>query len=128
MTDSVLAGHTILVVEDEFMIALDVGEALQSAGAKVVAASGVADARRIASTQQLSAAVLDFRLGVSVDCLPICGLLTERGVPFLLYTAYTLLEGAPNAPILQKPAAPQRIIAAVADLIKNTMPMPRVAP
>jgi hypothetical protein len=63
--------------------------------ARVVVARGVSDAARIIASRKLSAAILDFRLGVGVDCLPICGLLTERGVPFLLYTAYTLLE--PNA-------------------------------
>ena len=128
MTEGILAGRNILLVEDEFLIAHEVAEALRSANACVVIARGVSDAARIIASRKLSAAILDFRLGVSVDCLPICGLLTERGVPFLLYTAYTLLEGAPNAPILQKPAAPQRITAAVADLIKNMMPMPRVAP
>jgi hypothetical protein len=99
---------------------------LGGAGAHVVLARGVSPAARIIATQKLSAAVLDFGLGVSVDCLAICGFLTERGVPFL-YAAYTLLEGAPDAPILQKPATPQRMIAAVADLIENTMPMPGVA-
>jgi DNA-binding NtrC family response regulator len=121
MTETVLVGRTILIVEDENLVAREVAEALESAGAHVIMARGVADAARIIAGDNLAAAVLDFWLGVSVDCLPICALLTERSVPFLLYTGYTLLEGAPNAPILSKPAPPQRIVAAVADLIKNTM-------
>jgi len=121
MTETVLVGRTILIVEDENLVAREVAEALESVGAYVVMARGVADAARIIAGHNLSAAVLDFWLGVGVDCLPICALLTERGVPFLLYTSYTLLEGAPSAPILSKPARPQRIVAAVADLIKNTM-------
>jgi DNA-binding NtrC family response regulator len=121
MAETVLVGRTILIVEDENLVAREVAEALESVGAHVIMARGVADAARIIADYNLSAAVLDFWLGVGVDCLPICALLTERGVPFLLYTSYTLLEGAPNAPILSKPAPSQRIVAAVADLIKNTM-------
>src|SRR5262249_29599717 len=73
--------------------------------------------------RKLSAAVPDFWLGVGVDCLPICALLTEHRVPFLLYTSYALLEGAPKAPILAKPAPPARIVAAVADLFKKSVPI-----
>src|SRR5262245_31503278 len=123
MTEAVLAERTILVVEDDGLIARELADALESAGAEIVAARGVFDATRIIEGRKLSAAVLDFWLGVGVDCLPICALLTEHRVPFLLYTSYTLLEGAPNAPILGKPAAPARVIAAVADIIKNAVPI-----
>jgi hypothetical protein len=82
----------------------------------------VAEATRIIESSELSAAVLDFWLGVGVDCLPICARLAEHGVPFLLYTSYTLLDGAPNAPMLSKPAPPGRIIGSVADLIKKAVP------
>ena len=121
MTEVLLAGRTILVVEDEDLIARELSDALESAGADIITARGVFDASRFIETRTLSAAVLDFWLGVGVDCLPICDLLTEHHVPFLLYTSYTLLEGAPKAPILSKPAAPARIVAAVADLFKNAV-------
>src|SRR5215831_10050555 len=121
MSDAILAGRTILVVEDESLIAREVAQALESAGAQTITARWVAEAERIIASHPLSAAVLDFWLGAGVDCLPICALLTERGVPFLLYTSYTLLEGAPNAPVVGKPAPPQRIVDAVADLIKSTI-------
>src|SRR5215813_2504273 len=121
MTEPVLAGRTILVVEDEGLVARELSDALESAGAEIITARGVFDATRIIESRKLSAAVLDFWLGVGVDCLPICALLSERGVPFLLYTSYTLLEGAPNAPVVGKPAPPQRIVDAVAALIKTTI-------
>lgn len=119
MTEAVLAGRTILVVEDEGLIARELSDALESAGAEIITARGVMDATRIIESRKLSAALLDFWLGVGVDCLPICDLLTEQGVPFLLYTSYRLLEGAPKAPILSKPAPASTIIAAVADLLKK---------
>jgi len=123
MTEAVLAGRTILVVEDEGLVALELSDALENAGAKIITARGVFDATRIIKSRKLSAAVLDFWLGVGVDCLPICALLTEHRVPFLLYTSYALLEGAPKAPILAKPAPPARIVAAVADLFKKSVPI-----
>jgi len=123
MTEAVLAGRTILVVEDEGLVALELSDALENAGAKIITAGGVFDATRIIESRKLSAAVLDFWLGVGVDCLPICALLTEHRVPFLLYTSYALLEGAPKAPILAKPAPPARIVAAVADLFKKSVPI-----
>ena len=123
MTEAVLAGRTILVVEDEGLVARELSDALEIAGAKIITARGVFDATRIIKSRKLSAAVLDFWLGVGVDCLPICALLTEHRVPFLLYTSYALLEGAPKAPILAKPAPPARIVAAVADLFKKSVPI-----
>jgi len=102
MTEAVLAGRTILVVEDEGLVALELSDALENAGAKIITAGGVFDATRIIESRKLSAAVLDFWLGVGVDCLPICALLTEHRVPFLLYTSYALLEGAPKDPAKPK--------------------------
>jgi len=121
MTEALLAGRTILVVEDEDLIARELSDALESAGAEIITARGVFDASRIIETRTLSAAVLDFWLGAGVDCLPICALLTQHSVPFLLYTSYTLLEGAPKAPILAKPAPPARVVDAVADLFKKAV-------
>src|SRR5262249_44057972 len=92
MTEPVLAGRSILVVEDEGLIARELSDALESAGAKIITARGVFDATRIIESRRLSAAVLDFWLGVGVVCLPICDLLTEHRVPFLLYPGYTLYE------------------------------------
>ena len=119
MTEPILAGRSILVVEDEGLVARELSDALEIAGAKIITARGVFDATRIIKSRKLSAAVLDFWLGVGVDCLPIGALLTEHRVPFLLYTS----KGAPKAPILAKPAPPARIVAAVADLFKKSFPL-----
>jgi DNA-binding NtrC family response regulator len=123
MTEPLLSGRTILIVEDERLIARELSDALENAGAEIITARGVFDATRIIESRRLSAAVLDFWLGVGVDCLPICALLTEHRVPFLLYTSYTLLDGAPKVPILGKPTSSARIVAAVADLFKNAVPI-----
>jgi DNA-binding response OmpR family regulator len=116
----VLAGARVLIVEDDFLIAIDLETILAKAGAKV---SGpcrtVKDA--LAAIDGVGAAVLDIRLGdQTVD--PIARQLDERGVPFLFYTGQIdtdpIRRKWPDHKILAKPARPQCIVMAVADLLK----------
>jgi DNA-binding NarL/FixJ family response regulator len=58
-----LSGRTILVVEDEPLIALDLKTALEDAGAKVIQAADAASALPLAERRDLSAAIVDFWLG-----------------------------------------------------------------
>jgi CheY-like chemotaxis protein len=80
-----LAGQTILVVEDEAFISLDIETMLKEAGANVVTARDQRVGLLAADGANLTAAVLDVRLGPdSVD--PICERLARRCVPFLFLT------------------------------------------
>lgn len=118
--EQVLAGRIVLVVDDEPFVALDVTEVLQEAGAEVVTGPGLAQGLRLAELPGLSAAVLDFRLGIGIDSMPIWRRLAERGVPFMFYSGYVVIEGDGSwakAPILQKPATRRRIVDAVQSLI-----------
>jgi len=65
MTERVLSGRTILVVEDEGLIARELSDALENAGAEIITARGVFDATRIIESRRLSAAVLVW-LGVAL--------------------------------------------------------------
>jgi CheY-like chemotaxis protein len=108
-----LNGRVVLVVEDEPLVGLDIAEALTTSGATVVSASMVADAIASVDRPELSAAILDIRLG-GEGCSPICQHLSERGVPFLFYTGCNIaLDGWSDVPILAKPANHQQIIDAV---------------
>jgi CheY-like chemotaxis protein len=107
---SQLAGRTILVVEDEPLVALEMADALTACGAHVVSASRVADALSSVALHNFAAAVLDINLGNS-DCAAICQYLRERGIPFLFYTGYsTPLDGFCDILVVPKPAASQKII------------------
>ena len=75
-----LAGHSVLVVEDEPLICLDIATRLQDAGALVYAASHLEKGLALADRPDLSAGVLDFNLG-AVDSSPICRKLVERRIP-----------------------------------------------
>jgi DNA-binding response OmpR family regulator len=110
---SQLAPRTILVVEDEPLVALEIVDTLTARGAHVVSATRVADAIKSIDQNQISAAVLDIKLG-NTDCAAICLYLRERGIPFLFHTAYSAtLDGFNSVPMIPKPSSPQAISDAV---------------
>src|SRR5262245_54403457 len=94
-------GRSILIVEDEPLISLEMRAVFESVGARVLLARTVAEAAH--RTDGLSAAVLDYKLaGESVPAL--CSLLSERRIPFMFYTGYGDLQGTyPGAVVVQKP-------------------------
>jgi CheY-like chemotaxis protein len=92
-TAEVLAGRRILVVEDQYAIALDLCESLDREGASVVGpAASVEDAlQMLEASGPPDAAVLDIQLrGGSV--YPVADRLQELGVPYLFTTACELDE------------------------------------
>jgi DNA-binding response OmpR family regulator len=109
-----LSGAALLVVEDEPLVALDLRQSLESAGAYVFAATQLSHALQLAGHPDISAAVLDYRLADG-DCTPICTLLSERGIPFVFYSGYDDARQIwPDAALVQKPADAPEIVKAVA--------------
>jgi DNA-binding response OmpR family regulator len=114
-----LVGRSILVVEDEALIALDVGEALTSAGARVVMASTLSEALSAAGEPNLSAAILDHGLKHG-DSSQVCTRLKERDIPFVIYSGFTKLDGACRSGVLvTKPAHPQVLVITIAGLLRG---------
>lgn len=118
MGSLVLAGRTILLVENEPVISMDAGRRLQAAGANVLSASHLEHALRLADHPDLSAGVLDFQLARG-DSTPVCWRLTDRHVPFLFHSAaaYREFRQWPAAPVLIKPMT-HRLVATVAGLFR----------
>ena len=118
-----LTGRSILVVEDEPLISLEMAIIFESAGAKVSVARTLADATRLLGQDDVSAAVLDFGLGgESVSTL--CGHLRERGIPFMFYTGHGHVQGSyPEAVVVEKPASGNTLLTAMAALaVPHTEP------
>jgi DNA-binding response OmpR family regulator len=114
-----LVGRSILIVEDEPLIALDVGEALKSAGARVVAASTLSEALSAVEQSNLSAAVLDHGLKDG-DSSQVCARLKERDIPFVIYSGFSKLDGACRSGVLvTKPAHPQVLVITIAGLLRG---------
>jgi CheY-like chemotaxis protein len=86
-TDDIsLSTKRILVVEDEFLILLDIRHILESAGAtSIVTASHVADALSAIDAASFDVAVLDLRLDKD-SSVPIAERLLAKRVPFVFLT------------------------------------------
>ncbi len=115
-----LGGECILVVEDESMVAFDLGCIVHKARGKVAGyATSLSQAMRLAETADLSLAILDCRLG-SHTSLPVAAKLYAAGVPFIFHTGGGISEVSmawPLAPIVQKPAKPEDLVAAMVALL-----------
>jgi light-regulated signal transduction histidine kinase (bacteriophytochrome)/CheY-like chemotaxis protein len=82
-----LDGQTVLLVEDQLIIALEVEGALSSNGAKVLTAATSAEALRLLSREKPDVAILDVNLGVG-SSIPVAYELIRRGIPFVFATGY----------------------------------------
>src|SRR5437868_11638335 len=120
--DRRLQGCRVLVVEDEFIIALEIQSDLEDAGATVVGpAFTLRLAMDLAAHADLSAATLDLRLGRD-SVRPVARILADRGIPFAFYTGQPANDPVraewPRSRFLSKPAGAEEIVQAVAELVK----------
>ncbi len=121
----------MLVVEDDFLIGLELAALLSDAGADVVGPAQTLDlAVALAEDEELAAAVLDLRLGAE-SVAPVARCLAARGIPFLFYTGQTRTDPLraewPNSTILAKPALPATLLAHVARLVEGALDRRRAA-
>jgi DNA-binding response OmpR family regulator len=115
-----LTGKRVLVVEDEPLVSMLVADELLNAGATVLGpAISIDHALRLveaaAADGGISAAVLDINLN-GMKVAPVADKLAVLGVPFLFATGYGENRdtgGHGGAPVLSKPFAPERLVAAV---------------
>jgi DNA-binding response OmpR family regulator len=117
--DTNLAGRTILIVEDEALIALDIADSFRSVGAAATVARSLAAARKLVEQDGIAAAIADFGLrdGNAND---LCELLNQKHVPFVLHSGYahTAIACKPAA-IIPKPANPIDLVDAVGQLLRS---------
>ena len=120
VSSEALAGRSILVIEDEPVIALEVHATLSAAGARIASAANIREALRMISVSDVSAAIVDIRLG-NEDCSAVCNHLSERGIPFVFYTGQAradLMRRWPKAPVLTKLASTDRVMETVAGMLR----------
>jgi DNA-binding response OmpR family regulator len=109
-----LHGCRVLVVEDEPLVALDIADALKSAGADVVIARTLKDAVYEAMASTLTAAVIDHAMHDGVTTSDVCAALKERDIPFIVYSGFTKVEGAcADGELVHKPATPTMLLASL---------------
>lgn len=98
---------TVMLLEDNMIIALDTEEMLLGAGAEnVIICNSVKEARETMAAQDVSIALLDVNLGNETS-EPIARELQDAGKRFIFATGYgettALVSRFPDAPVLKKP-------------------------
>ena len=101
-----LHGLTIMVVEDEFLAALDLKRLIEERDGKVAGPVGrLEQAQQLARSVRLDGAILDVKLD-GTDSLALADELIARDVPIILVTGYDvarLPERFASTPRLPKP-------------------------
>jgi DNA-binding response OmpR family regulator len=117
---SKLAGCSVLIVEDEPFIAMEITQAFQDAGVVVTTANTLRQALILVEHDGLAAAILDHALGDG-DSSRLCQRLKERDIPFVIYSGFGDVDGAcADGPLISKPASVDALIAAVEGLLTPT--------
>jgi CheY-like chemotaxis protein len=121
MSEAAASRRRILVVEDELLIALDIGACLDALGFDVVGPVGrVAEAIAIVNRESLDAAILDVKLRDEEQSYPIADRLLARAVPVIFCTAYDEEGIDPpyaGCPALRKPFSQADLGAALGRLL-----------
>nr|WP_066180984.1 HWE histidine kinase domain-containing protein [Hoeflea olei] len=117
-----LAGRSVMILEDQMLIALELEQILDEAGLRVVATVGSQrEAIAYLSANALpDAAILDINLGDQTSG-DVADFLSASGVPFLFATGYVDSSAIPQAfghvPIVRKPYTAEAILSPLARLL-----------
>ncbi|MGJ3265379.1 MAG: response regulator [Salinarimonas sp.] len=109
-----LAGLRILVVEDEFIVALAAEDMLGDLGAEVVGPAATVGDGLVLAAEPLDAALLDINMH-GERSFAVARALRARGIPFVFATGYADAGCAElaDAPILRKPYGSDALAAAL---------------
>jgi len=119
-----LKGRRILVVEDQSLIAMEVQDYLERAGAIVAGPVGTVD-RALSKAEEdiLDAALLDIDLG-GERCWPVADVLGRRAIPFAFTTGFegsiVMPERFAGYAILSKPYREEEVLAVLRRLLMRT--------
>jgi two-component system, response regulator PdtaR len=118
----VFQGVSVLVVEDDFIVAYDMQSLLEEQGARVLGpVATLAEARELVARETPSIAVLDVNLNGEF-VFPLTDELRAKQVPFVFATAYAdderlFPESDRSAPRLAKPVLPNVLIGQLKRLL-----------
>jgi CheY-like chemotaxis protein len=110
-----MSGMTVLVVEDDFIVAYDMQMMLQEQGARVLGpATSLVEAQQLLAKERPTVAVLDVNLNGEY-VFPLAEALRAQQVPFVFASAYAdedrlFPEPVRGAPRLAKPVLPNVLI------------------
>lgn len=122
MANDLLAGKTILLVEDEMLIMMLAEDYLHQLGCTSILVAGTTrQALEAIADHDIDAAMLDMNLhGETSDA--VADALSDKGVPFLFVTGYvgpSLSERHAHRSVLNKPYGANQLNALFADLLSE---------
>lgn len=119
-----LEGQRVLIVEDEFLIALDLEDIIRDARAEVILVATADEALKEIDRDTVTLAVLDFNLAKGTS-QAVAHRLVRDGIPFIFHTALSDLPTAfPSVPVVSKPTTSQDLIAALELIAASTRKNP----
>ena len=115
---------TVLVVEDEFIIALDLSETVRDLGLRVEGPFADKENAFIAIDQHMpDCAILDVKTADG-EVYPLADALVEAGVPIIFHSGHIVSEDIaeryPEALACSKPCPPDRLIAMISVALEDT--------
>lgn len=125
MTECRLDGRSILILEDEYLIAMDVEQSCLEWGAGEVTILRSLDQLRALPIEALrfDAAILDLRLG-GESTTPFARELVSRGIPFVFATGLSdveeLAESFPDVPVIGKPYSGDELVRILSGVIARS--------
>ena len=125
-SDGLLSRKRCFVLDDEFLIALDIQQILERAGAAhVTSVASATEAIEVLGREpKFDLAVLDVKLGgVERNSLDVAALLHTQGVPFVFLTGMRAddvhAKKFPNAPVIEKPYDVTALLRAVQQALEQ---------
>lgn len=120
-SDDMFAGRTVLIAEDEYLLASEMAQDLSNLGASVIGPTGKLDAALdlIAQTPRIDVAVLDINLRGEMT-FALADALRDRQVPILFATGYSdtmLPERYRDTPRCEKPVGVGQLRTAIKALM-----------
>lgn len=117
--------RTILLVEDEALILMDLEFAAEDAGLNYLSATNLEEALAFVESDgdRLDVAVLDVSLTGNENCLPIARELDARGIPYVIHSGDLDRQNEVirmlDAPRIAKPSSSDRVVEAALSLLEN---------
>jgi DNA-binding response OmpR family regulator len=114
----------VLIVEDEVLIAMFIGDAVVEAGHTPIGPyAAVAPALSAIEREPICAALLDVNLGRGGLSYPVARALDRRGIPFAFLTGYSadsIDTAYRTKPVFSKPVAQHKLVEIVQALVAQS--------
>ena len=122
MNSASLAGCSVLICEDEPLIALGIADAFTDAGARVLTVPSLARALIAIEAEVPSAVILDHMLNDG-ESAQLRKWLKQRNIPYVLHSGHSIFDGAWSGAVqVAKPANPDVLVTTVLGLLQRWRP------